>query len=93
MRAVEDPAGAVVRLVLLELSELVQLVCALRLMLDVTVDSGEVLRVESLLSDSSVDGAGDRVPRGTVVLPPVAALVRILVTRKSWELRWVCSLY
>lgn len=47
------------------------------------VDSGEVLRVENLLSDNPIDGAGDRVPRGTVVLFPISALVGVLLNDKE----------
>lgn len=65
----EDPAKAVV--------------CALRLMLDMFVDSGEVLRGGNLLSDNSINGAGDKVPRGIVVLSPISALVGVLLSDRE----------
>lgn len=54
--------------------------CALKPVLDMLVDSGEVLRVENLLSDNSINGAGDKLPRGTVLLFPISARVGVLLS-------------
>lgn len=58
-------------------------VCALRLMLGMFIDSGEVLRGGNLLSHNSINGAGDKVPRGIVVLSPVSALVGVLLSDRE----------
>lgn len=57
--------------------------CALRLTLGMFVDSGEVLSGGNLLSNNSVDGAGDKGPRGAVVFFPLSAPVGVLLSDRE----------